>query len=111
VIGLVEAQEKGPARLIVNRVKPELVRRGDMMDIEDVIELLAIDLIGIVPEDENVLSASNTGRPVALMDNSPAGAAFRNIAMRLMGQEVPFLPLREPGFVERLLRLVRSEGE
>lgn len=111
VIGLVEAEEKGPARLVINRVKPDLIRRGDMMDISDVIELLAIDLIGVVPEDEGVLSASNTGRPVAFSDNSPAGEAFRNIARRLLGEEVPFLPLREPGFMERILRIVRPEGE
>jgi septum site-determining protein MinD len=111
VIGLVEAEEKGPARLVINRVKPDLIRRGDMMDISDVIELLAIELIGVVPEDESVLSASNTGRPVAFSDNSAAGTAFKNIARRLLGEEVAFLPLREPGFMERILRIVRPEGE
>jgi len=111
VIGLVEAEEKGPARLIVNRVKPEMIRRGDMLEITDVIDLLAVELIGIVPEDEGVLAAANMGRPVVLSDNSPAGLAFRNIARRIMGEDVPFAPMREPGFVERLLRLVRSEGE
>jgi len=111
VIGFVEAEEKGPARLILNRIKPEMVRRGDMLDTAAVIELLAVDLIGVVPEDEMVLAAANTGRPVVLSDHSPAGQAFRNIARRLRGEEVPFAPLREPGLIERLLRLVRPEGE
>ncbi|MGD1995281.1 MAG: septum site-determining protein MinD [Anaerolineae bacterium] len=111
VIGLIEAEEKGPARLIVNRIKPEMVHRGDMLDIADVIELLAVELIGVVPEDERVVAATNTGHPVVLSDNSSAGAAFRNVARRLLGEEVPFIPLREPGFLERLLRLMRTEGE
>jgi len=110
VIGLVEAEEKGPAQLILNRIKPEMVQRGDMMDTAAVIELLAVDLIGIVPEDEAVITAANTGRPVAFSGNSLAGQAFHNIARRLLGEEVPFLPLREPGLLNRLLRLVRAEG-
>lgn len=111
VIGLIEAEEKGPARLIINRIKPEMVRRGDMLDIADVIELLAIELIGVVPEDERVLAGTNMGRPIVLSDNSSAGMAFRNIGRRLLGEEVPFEPLHEPGFVERILRFVRPEGD
>ena len=111
VIGLIEAEGKGPACLVINRLKPDLVRRGDMMETAAVVELLAVDLIGIIPEDEAVITAANTGRPVALSDNSLAGRAFHNIALRLLGEEVPFLPLREPGFLGRLLRFVRTEGE
>jgi len=111
VIGLIEAEEKGPARLIINRIKPEMVQRGDMMDTAAVVELLAVDLVGIIPEDENVITAANTGRPVALSDNSLAGQAFHNIARRMLGEDVPFMPLREPGFLNRLLRFMRTEGE
>lgn len=111
VIGLIEAEGKGPARLIINRLKPEMVRRGDMLNTEAVIELLAIDLIGIIPEDETVITAANTGRPVAFSDNSPAGRAFHQIARRLMGEEVPIGPLREPGFLERLFRWMRPGEE
>lgn len=111
VIGLLEAEEKGPLHLILNRVKPEMVRRGDMLEANAVLELLAIEMIGIIPEDEAVLAAANTGRPVALSDNCIAGRAFHNIARRLRGEEVPFLPLREPGLLGRLRRLVRPEGE
>lgn len=111
VIGLIEAEGKGPARLIINRLKPDLVRRGDMLNTEAVIELLAIDLIGIIPEDEAVITAANTGRPIAFTDNSPAGRAFHNIARRMLGEEVPFAPLKEPGFLGRLFRWMRAEGE
>jgi septum site-determining protein MinD len=111
VVGLVEAEEKGPVRLVINRIKADMVRRGEMLDIADVLELLAVDLIGIVPEDPAILVSANQGRPLAFSsDSSLAGRAFHNIARRLMGEDVPFLTLREPGMWGRLLRLVRSEG-
>ncbi|MFO7743292.1 MAG: septum site-determining protein MinD [Anaerolineae bacterium] len=107
VIGLIEAEEKGPARLVINRVKPEMVKRGQMLSIADVVELLAIELIGVVPEDESVLIAANRGEPLTLSSNhSRAGQAFHDIARRLLGEDVPFPPLREPGMLERFLRFV-----
>ena len=93
IIGLIEAEEKGPARLIINRVNMDLVRRGDMLTADDVLELLAVELIGIVPEDENVIVSTNKGQPVALEGKSKAGLAFQNIARRLMGEDVPFLKI------------------
>lgn len=111
IIGLIEAEEKGPARLILNRIKPEMVRRGDMLDTEDVLELLAVELIGIVPDDENVVTSTNRGVPIALDGKSKAGQAFRNIARRITGEQVPFLELNEPGnFLGRLSRLFRPGG-
>lgn len=111
IIGLVEAEEKGPARLVINRIKPDMVRRGDMLSADDVIELLAIELIGMVPEDENVILSTNKGVPVALDGKSRAGEAFRNIARRLNGEKVPFLSMEdEGGFFGRLARLIRSGG-
>ncbi|MEE8389753.1 MAG: septum site-determining protein MinD [Anaerolineae bacterium] len=108
VIGLVEAEEKGPTRLIVNRLKPNLVRRGEMLSIADVVELLAIDLIGVVPEDQSILIAANRGQPLAFSSNSSlAGQAFHNIAHRVLGEDIPFLPLREPGMLKRIFGLVR----
>jgi septum site-determining protein MinD len=103
VIGLLEAEEKGPASLIINRLNPNLVKRGDMLSVEDVLDLLAIELIGIVPEDENVLVASNRGQPLALDPKSRAGRAFNNIAHRLMGEQVPFMDLDTHGIWQRLL--------
>jgi len=112
VIGLIEAEEKGPARLIINRVKPEMVQRGEMLDVSDVLELLAIDLVGIVPEEETILVAANRGQPIALSsDSSLAGKAFHNIASRLQGDDVPFLTLREKNVLERIFRFIRSEGD
>jgi septum site-determining protein MinD len=109
IIGLIEAEEKGPARLIINRIKPEMVKRGDMLDTSDVIEILAIDLIGIVPEDEAIIISTNRGVPVALDDRGQAGLAFRNIAQRLLGEDVPFMTIKDTsGFLERFARFVRS---
>ena len=112
VIGLVEAEEKGPAKLIINRINPVLVRRGDMLNSEDVLELLAVELIGIVPEDENVIVSSNRGQPVSLDGKTRAGQAFQNIARRLMGETIPFLDLEaRDGFFGRLTRFIRPGGK
>jgi septum site-determining protein MinD len=111
IIGLVEAEEKGPARLVINRIKPEMVRRGDMLTVEDVIELLAVELLGMVPDDENVLLSTNRGTPVVLDGKSKAGQAFRNISRRLQGEQVPFMSLDdEGGFLGRLTRFIRPGG-
>ena len=112
IIGLIEAEEKGPAKLILNRVNPELTKRGDMISSEDILELLAVELIGVIPEDENVVVASNKGQPVALGDNSKAGQAIRNIASRLLGNNVEFMDLdAKDGFFNRLSKMMRSGGD
>lgn len=95
IIGLLEAEEKGPGKLIVNRVKIDMVKRGEMLSMDDVVDILAIKVIGLVPEDESVLTSSNRGEPAASDLNSKAGLAFRNIARRLMGEDVPFMSLNE----------------
>ena len=108
IIGIIEAEEKGPARLIINRLNPSLVRRGDMLNAEDILELLAIELIGIIPEDENVIISTNRGQPIALEGKGKAGQAFQNIAHRLMGETVPMMKFDEkPGVFGRLTRLIR----
>lgn len=103
VVGLLEADGKGPAVLIINRINPQMVKRGDMLSVDDVLDLLAIDLIGIVPEDENVIVASNRGQPLAMDARSKAGLAFQNIARRLLGESVPFLDFDSPSVLQRLL--------
>jgi septum site-determining protein MinD len=109
IIGLIEAEEKGPASLIINRLRPEMVRYGNMLTTEDVIEILAIDLIGIVPEDKAIIISINKGVPIVLNDRSPAGLAFHNIARRLLGEEVPFMDIREmPNLIERFIRFIRQ---
>ncbi len=112
IIGLVEAEEKGPAQLILNRVNTILTKRGDMLNTEDVLELLAIDLIGVIPEDESVVVASNKGQPVTLSNNSKAGQAFRNIAKRLIGEEVPFMDLDAGNnFFNKIAKMIKIRGD
>lgn len=93
VVGILEAEEKGSPSLIINRLNPTLVKNNDMLSAEDVLDLLGIQLIGIVPEDETVIIGSNRGAPVATDAKSRAGQAFRNISKRLQGQDVPFMDL------------------
>jgi septum site-determining protein MinD len=105
IIGLVEAAELPIPRLILNRLDMALVRRGDMMSVDDVTEILAIPLLGVVPNDETIVTSTNRGEPAALDQYSKAGQAFRNIAARLTGQEVPLMQLEEPdGTFRRFLR-------
>ncbi len=106
VIGILEAEEKRSPALIINRLNPNLVKQHDMLSPEDVVDLLGIPLIGIVPEDETVIVSSNRGTPVAQDPKSRAGQAFRNIARRIRGQEVPFLDVeKQAGIWDRLQRM------
>jgi len=109
IIGLVEASGKGPGRLVINRIRPAMVRRGDMLDTFDVIESLAIDLLGVVPDDEAVIVAANKGIPLAFEQEPRAGRAFHNIARRIAGEEIPFMPIFEETetWLTRLRRAVR----
>lgn len=106
IIGLLEAAELRNPRLIINRLRPSMVKRGDMMDINDMIDILAIDLLGVVPEDETIVVSTNRGEPAALDMNSLAGQAYRNIAKRITGEDVPLLVLEaNDGFMGRLKKL------
>ncbi|MBN1248633.1 MAG: septum site-determining protein MinD [Anaerolineae bacterium] len=102
VVGLLEAEGWAPAKLIVNRFQQDLVRRNQMLDADTIVDLLAIDLVGIVPEDDRILTASNQGQPVALDERSQAGRAFRNIGRRLSGEDVPFEALQKQTFIQRI---------
>ena len=94
VVGLLEAQGIKRIHLIINRIRPMMVRANDMMSVQDVQEILAIPLIGVVPEDERVIVSTNRGEPLVLAENpSLAGIAFDNIARRLEGETVEFLDL------------------
>ncbi len=90
IIGLIEAEGKGPGQLVLNRINSEMVSRGDMMNQDDVNELLAIELIGLIPEDNNVVVSTNRGTPIAFDEKTAAGRAFRNLAARLEGETVAF---------------------
>ena len=94
IIGLLEANEMSDVRLVVNRIRPDMVERGDMMSADDVVEVLGIKLIGVVPDDENIVVATNNGEPLA-GDESLAGKAYINICSRIIGDDVPYLDLRK----------------
>lgn len=107
IIGLVEAAGKPEPRLILNRLRLEMVRRGDMMDVADVLEVLGVDLLGVVPEDEAIIVATNKGEPAVYERRSRAGRAFLNAAQRILGQEIPLNELEDaPTLLERLRRFV-----
>jgi septum site-determining protein MinD len=109
IVGLVEAEQKDQPDLIINRLDPSMVRRGEMLSTVDVVEILAIDLLGIIPEDKAIVIASNRGSPVVLDGKTPAGQAFRNVAGRLIGQEIPFMPIKESsGVLDHLARFIRG---
>ncbi len=109
IVGLVEAYEKSNPKLIINRIKARMVARGDMMDTPDVVEILAIDLVGIVPDDESIVVSTNRGEVAVLDRDSMAGKAYNNIANRLLGHDIPFLVLDEKqGLWSQLVNMFRT---
>lgn len=107
IIGLLEAAELRNPKLIINRIRPLMVKRGDMMDINDMIDILAIELLGVVPEDEKIVVSTNRGEPAALDMQSQAGQAYRNIAKRITGEEVPLMSLDvDQGIFKKLIKVL-----
>ena len=109
VIGLLESEGVSKINLIVNRVKPHMVEENKMMSVEDVLELLGVPLIGVVPDDELVIVATNKGEPLVVgnEEDSLPGTAFQNIALRLEGEKIPFLDLmaNDGNLITRLRKL------
>lgn len=102
IIGLLEAEEFKKIDLLINRLRPEMVKRGEMMSAGDVVDILSLPLIGVVPDDENVVIATNQGEPL-VGDQTPAGRAYQNICLRITGKEVPFLEFeKEISFLTRM---------
>ena len=94
--------------LIVNRIRMDMVKRGDMMSIDDVVEILAVNLIGAVPDDENIVVSTNQGEPL-VGSNALAGQAYMNIARRVTGEEIPLLDLNvNEGFFSKLSKLFKK---
>lgn len=97
IIGLLESKaEKITYRLLLNRLRPGMVQSNDMMGVDDVLEILSIKLLGVIPEDKDIILSTNKGDPIVNDENSLAGKAFRNVARRLMGEEIPLLNFDEP---------------
>lgn len=109
VIGIIDAKSKKAQEgkevekhIIINRLKPDMVEKGEMLNVDDVLKILALPLIGIVPEDEKIVSSTNMGEPIIYKD-SQASKAYQNIARRILGEEVPYLELKsKKGFFGRL---------
>lgn len=111
IIGLLDARGIGDHRLIINKVRPDMVRRGDMLSINDIVEILSEDLIGVVPDDESVIVSTNRGEPAVLAGASGAGNAYFNIARRILGENVPLMSMRKrkEGILARLFGTAGKE--
>uniref|UniRef100_A0A7C1F7Y0 Septum site-determining protein MinD n=1 Tax=Ammonifex degensii TaxID=42838 RepID=A0A7C1F7Y0_9THEO len=110
VIGLLEAAELREPKLIINRLRPRMVKQGDMMNIDDILDILAVDLLGVIPEDEQIIVTTNKGEPVVQDQRSRSGEAFRNIARRILGEEVPLMDLERNGNLLTRLRKIIGLG-
>ncbi|MCQ2008543.1 MAG: septum site-determining protein MinD [Sporolactobacillus sp.] len=108
IIGLLEQEKQiTPPRLIINRIRQHLLKSGEMLEIDEIMNILAIDLLGIVVDDDGVISSSNKGEPVALNPSSKAAQAYRNIGRRILGETVPLMVLDEKnGFFHRFKSLL-----
>jgi len=102
------ADRKLPVRLIVNRIRPEMVRSGDMLSVDDVCEILSAELLGIVPDDEEVIDTTNRGEPIVLNETNRLRVIYDKIARRLEGELVPFTNLDNPGFLGKLIGALKA---
>ncbi|MFA6808905.1 MAG: septum site-determining protein MinD, partial [Eubacteriales bacterium] len=93
IIGLLESAELYNSKLIINRIRTKMVKQGNMMAIEDIVDILAVDLLGVVPEDEKIVISTNKGEPAVMDGVSSAGEAYRRIAKRINGEDVPLMNL------------------
>jgi septum site-determining protein MinD len=107
VVGKLAGEGK-PLRLIVNRVRPEMVKTGDMMSVDDVCEILSAELLGIVPDDEEVIDTTNRGEPLVLDPTKRLSVIYDKIARRLDGEIVPFTNFDAPSFLGRLFTLWKA---
>ncbi len=107
IIGLLESADLRNPKLIINRIRPKMVKHGEMMDIEDIVDILAIDLLGVVPEDEKIILSTNRGEPAVMDAISQAGEAFRRIAQRIRGEQVPLMNIEYSNTImDKLRKLV-----
>ena len=106
IIGELSRAEKEDIKLIVNRIRPQMVESGDMLDMNDINDILSIDCIGQVPDDEMVVTSTNKGEPCITMEHSLAGQAYRNIVGRICGEDIPFMEFPKEGFFQKLKRRV-----
>lgn len=102
IIGELGRADKESIKLVVNRIRPQMVEKGDMLDMDDINDILSIDCIGQVPDDEKVVTSTNRGEPVVSADDSQAGQAYRNVVGRICGEEIPFMEFPKESFFQKL---------
>ncbi|GKX28866.1 site-determining protein [Vallitalea longa] len=108
IIGLLEANELRSPQLIINRIRTDMVKKGDMMSVDDVVEILAIDLLGAIPDDENIVISTNNGDPIVGNRNLISGKAYANITKRVLGEDIPLLSFEnEGGLFSKLKNMIR----
>ena len=96
IIGLLESSDIKNPQLIINKLRPEMVRKGKMMDVDDIVDLLSIELLGVVPDDEYVITQTNKGEPVISNRKAPSGKAYMETAKRILGEDIEVtIPGRE----------------
>ena len=109
IIGLLEASEIKNPELVINRIRPNMVRKGEMMDVNDIVDLLSIDLLGVVPDDEYIITQTNKGEPVIQNRKAPSGKAYLEIAKRVLGENIEVtIPGKEKGFFAKLKSLFKK---
>jgi len=102
------AERSIPMRLIINRIRPDMVRSGDMLSIDDVCEILSIELLGIIPDDEEIIDTTNRGEPLVLGEGYRLRSIYEKIVRRLEGELIPFTNLDAPGFFGRLIGALKA---
>ena len=106
IIGLLESSDIKNPELIVNRLRPGMVKKGEMMDVDDIVDLLSIDLIGVVPDDEFIITQTNKGEPVISNKKAPSGKAYIEISRRILGENIEVsVPGKETGFFAKFKRI------
>ncbi len=107
VIGLLEKNNLPQPKLIINRMRMGKVKKGEMLDVEDICSVLSVDLIGIVPEDEHIIRYANSGEPIVIHPHLDAAIAYRNIARRILGNAIPLMSLSEnKGFFKKMKKFI-----
>ena len=103
IIGLLESSEIRNPELIVNRLRPNMVKKGEMMEVDDIVDLLSVDLIGVVPDDEYIITQTNKGEPVIKNKKAPSGKAYIEIARRILGENIDVtIPGKKQGLWEKI---------
>ena len=110
IIGLLATSQIKNPELIINRIRPNMIKRGEMMDVEDIVELLSIDLIGVIPDDEYIITQTNKGEPAVSNKKSPSGRGYMEIAQRLLGENIEItIPGRNNGLVSKIFDIFKKK--